>query len=145
MVHSLLGAPNGEFVVVERYFQVLSFSLCWYINQLDGAFMKRVLAVAIALAMSGIAHADPTIDGSNPRYFDRSLEEIRASLDETEVERFDEAVEALLMRRSQQGLTIVEISELSDDELEAMATEARRSLHGLSGQEVLELAGELPK
>ena len=107
--------------------------------------MKRVLALAIALAMSGIAHADPTIDGSNPRYFDRSLQEIRASLDEAEAERFNEAVEALLMRRSQQGMTIVEISELSDDELEDMATEARRSLHGLSGPEVLELAGELPE
>ncbi|WP_404341687.1 DUF6694 family lipoprotein [Vreelandella venusta] len=104
--------------------------------------MKRVLAVAIAVAMAGVAYADPTIDGSNPRYFDRSLEEIRASLDKSEVERFDDALEALLMRRSQEGLTVIEMSELSDDELEDLATEARRSLHGLSGQEVLALAGE---
>ncbi|WP_422102023.1 DUF6694 family lipoprotein [Vreelandella sp.] len=106
--------------------------------------MKRVLAVAIAVAMAGVAYADPTIDGSNPRYFDRSLEEIRASMDEGEVERFDAALDALLMRRSQQDLTIVEMSELSDDELEDLATEARRSLHGLSGQDVLALAGEQP-
>lgn len=107
--------------------------------------MKRILAVAMAVTMAGVAYADPTLDGSNPRYFDKSLEEVRASLDESEIERFDDALEALLMRRSQEGLTIVEISELSDDELEELATEARRSLHGLSGQEVLALAGELPE
>lgn len=107
--------------------------------------MKRILAVAMTMAMAGVAFAEPTIDASNPRYFDRSLDEIRASLDDSEAERFDEAVNTLLMRRSQQGLTIVQLSELRDDELEALATEARRSLHGLSGPQVLALAGNLPE
>ncbi|WP_447896051.1 DUF6694 family lipoprotein [Vreelandella sp. GE22] len=107
--------------------------------------MRRLLAVAISMAMLSTACADPTIDGSNQRQFESSLEDVRATLDESEVEQFNEALAGYMMRTMMAGRNILEFGELDDDEMEELYNEARQSLHGLTAEEVLaRVQGEAP-
>ncbi|WP_447926801.1 DUF6694 family lipoprotein [Vreelandella sp. EE27] len=104
--------------------------------------MKRILAVVAMVSMMGIAHADPEIDGTDQQQFDESIRSIREALDESEVSRFNQAISVLTMRRLSEGLSMRELSELSDEELQRRADRARSSLDGLSGEEVIRLARE---
>ncbi|MGP9696226.1 DUF6694 family lipoprotein [Halomonas sp. AOP27-A1-34] len=107
--------------------------------------MRLLLVVALSMAMLSTACADPTIDGSNQRQFESSLEEVRATLNESEVERFNEALAGYMMRTMMAGRNILEFGELNEDEMEELYNEARQSLHGLTAEEVLaRVQGEAP-
>lgn len=92
--------------------------------------------------MMGIAHAETVINGTDQQTFDESIRSVRESLDESEVNRFDQAISVLAMRRMTDGLSLKEYSELSDEKMEERASQTRSSLDGLSGEEVIRLARE---
>lgn len=99
--------------------------------------MKLLFGVALSVAMMGAAYADPTIDGSNQRQFEKSLEEVRATLDDSEIESFNDALSAYMMRTMLDGQNLLAFGEMSEEERDDLYNEARQSLHGLSAEEVM--------
>lgn len=104
--------------------------------------MKRTLAIVAMVIMMGVAHAETVINGTDQQTFDESIRSVRESLDESEVNRFDQAISVLAMRRMTDGLSLKEYSELSDEKMEERASQTRSSLDGLSGEEIIRLARE---
>lgn len=105
-------------------------------NKGQGKLMKLLLGVALSLAMLGTAYAEPTIDASSQKKLERSLEDVRASLSESEIERFDGALAAYIYRAMLGERDILEFSEFDDSQMDELYSAARLSLHDLTAEEL---------
>lgn len=99
--------------------------------------MKYLIASALMLLFSGVANADLTIDASTEDSFNSSVEEIRNTLSDEEREKFDSATAAYLISSMMEGRSILEIGNLSDEQLDVVVAEARSGLDGKSAEDVI--------
>ena len=104
--------------------------------------MRRpFLSLALLAALAGCGGGDPTIDGSSEQAFAASVERVKESIgDEKRQIQFESALLALSL--DQLGSEIETAKAGGETMGEAARNEAhRKSLHGLTAEQVIEKAG----